>query len=157
MIPFVYLLQCFSTLFLAYGLYVALKCMRTCIVAKGKKLPSPPSHWLLGNIPLMTKSLQGGRHIDELIAEWIPKIGKLFVFKLGIIDFVVVNDADAVREVGARTGPAQRWSPCWSPMVWVTSMNLHDTAACRSWCNTSQYRTTIITTACVACMPCCSG
>lgn len=41
-----------------------------------------------------------GDHLDKLIAQWMPDYGKLFSLKLGPLNFTVVCDPEASKEVG---------------------------------------------------------
>ncbi len=45
--------------------------------------------------------IAAGRHLDFVISQILTegKVGKVFMMHLGLADYVVVQDADAVREV----------------------------------------------------------
>ncbi|KAL6762192.1 cytochrome P450 [Haematococcus lacustris] len=92
----------------ALGWSVARRAYRVLHVklhAKGKPLPIPAGgHWLLGSIPLLAKRMAAypEQHVDSAIMSLMkeqPQLGKIWVLKLVVLDFVVVLDPDAVREV----------------------------------------------------------
>lgn len=64
-------------------------------------IPSPPSHWLKGHIPLLTSFMKTGKHIDQLIQQLHARLCKARLIKLSLVfrDIVAVFDPDAVKEV----------------------------------------------------------
>lgn len=70
-------------------------------VRKGKQLPAPPEHWLLGHMPLVAKVVGAGHHIDFLVRQLQKTYGKLFRLKFLMYDFVFVLDPEAIKEVGS--------------------------------------------------------
>ncbi|MEW5302868.1 MAG: hypothetical protein WDW36_005609 [Sanguina aurantia] len=66
---------------------------------KGKTLPSPPVHAILGHIPAVAKYIAKGEHLDNMIQDLTPSLGKIFELKLILNNFVVVTDPDLVKEV----------------------------------------------------------
>jgi hypothetical protein len=103
------------------------KKVTAALMRKGKELPHPPAHPLLGNIPILSKELsEEWMHLDGAIlrlekvslglacksikadlrlsmaaaTQRYPNLGKLWCLKLAAIDFVVVHDVEAAKEVG---------------------------------------------------------
>lgn len=91
----------------AYATKTVLKYLIVKRQARGKPLPHPPLHPLWQNIPLISERIKRGEHLDSVIVELSANkelgLGKIFTLKLLFIEMVVVNDADAVREVSKHT------------------------------------------------------
>lgn len=47
-----------------------------------ENLPSPPRHWLLGNIPQLSAVLQAKR-FSRLLFDWAQQLGPMYVQKIG--------------------------------------------------------------------------
>jgi hypothetical protein len=69
-------------------------------VRKGKHLPAPPEHWLLGHVPLVAKVVGAGHHIDFLVRQLQKNYGKLFRLNFLMYDLVFVLEPEAIKEVG---------------------------------------------------------
>eukprot|EP00798_Chlamydomonas_sp_ICE-L_P004658 gene4658-14855_t len=70
-------------------------------------VPVPqPCHWLLGHLPLLIPLMKAGGHLDALIQDIMKEgtVGKVFMLHLGVSDFVIVQDADAVKEILSTKG-----------------------------------------------------
>ena len=52
---------------LAAAVWLLLRVLMRRLGRRGKPLPSPPGHWLLGHTPIVGEVVSQGRHIDYLI------------------------------------------------------------------------------------------
>ena len=75
-----------------------------------QSLPSPPRHWLLGNIPQILEAVKE-KKLFQLLTDWAKDMGPIYVYWIGRLPVVILSDPKAIEDTiinGMRDGSLVR-------------------------------------------------
>lgn len=106
------MLVALATLAAAVAVYwVASALSHKAYAGDAKPTPSPPRHWLLGNIPQFAAHQATGLHIDVLIGQWMKTLrSKVVEFRVpGTYSMFAFSDVDMLKDVLVTRNFKVRW------------------------------------------------